>query len=76
VTGEFLNSIGTSVLFTAVRGSSAVTKIMTDRECPRVIVGVIYKENYSYNIFYECLLAIVQACDKISSYEKTMQNPL
>jgi hypothetical protein len=39
-------------------------------ECPRVVAGVIYKENYSYNIFQECL-AVVQIGDKILSDEKT-----
>jgi hypothetical protein len=38
-------------------------------ECLRVIAGVIYQKNYSYNIFHECL-AVVQTCDKILSDEK------
>jgi hypothetical protein len=40
-------------------------------ECSCVVVGVIYKETYSYNIFHECLLVVVQTSEKILSDEKT-----
>jgi hypothetical protein len=45
------------------------------RECWDVVASVIYKEKYSYNIFYECL-AVMQTGDKILSDEKAMQNAL